>query len=143
MDRMSELSGCDMNKDEEGEAQDTVSPLNLDTSPGPGPISSRHHVYTSVRSYHIGVTLQLPSTRFTLIHTLRARLSGTFLQTLTDLGTPLMGHSLSPRSCPPTRSAPSERFGGKIQDCGSSQAPKHARKHEAHPPRGPPPPPPR
>ena len=43
--------------------------------------------------------------------TLRAPLSGTFLQTLPDLVTPLKGHSLSPRSCPPTRSAPSERFG--------------------------------
>ena len=43
--------------------------------------------------------------------TLRASLSGTFLQTLPDLVTPLKRHSLSPRSCPPTRSAPSERFG--------------------------------
>ena len=40
--------------------------------------------------------------------TLRASLSGTFLQTLPDLVTPQKGHSLSPRSCPPTRSAPSE-----------------------------------
>ena len=36
---------------------------------------------------------------------------GTFLQTLPDLVKPLKGHSLSPRSCPATRSAPSERFG--------------------------------
>ena len=44
--------------------------------------------------------------------TLRASLSGTLLQTLPDLVTPLKGHSLSPRSCPATRSAPSEsRFG--------------------------------
>ena len=43
--------------------------------------------------------------------TLRAPLSGTFLQTLPDLVTPLKGHFLSPRSCPATRSAPSERFG--------------------------------
>ena len=43
--------------------------------------------------------------------TLRASLSDTFLQTLKDLVTPLKGHSLSPRSCPPTWSAPSERFG--------------------------------
>ena len=44
--------------------------------------------------------------------TLRASLSGTFLQTLPALVTPRNGHSLSPRSCPPTRSAPSgERFG--------------------------------
>ena len=66
--------------------------------------------------------------------TLRASLSGTFLQTLPYLVTPLKGHSLSPRSCPPTRSAPSERF-GYWYDCGSSLAPKHARKHETHPPR--------
>ena len=43
--------------------------------------------------------------------TLRASLSGTFLQTLPDLVTPLKGHSLSPCCCPATRSAPSERFG--------------------------------
>ena len=43
--------------------------------------------------------------------TLRESLSGTFLQTLPDLVTPLKGHSLPPRSCPPTRSASSERFG--------------------------------
>ena len=43
--------------------------------------------------------------------TLWASLSGTFLQTLPDLAMPLKGHSLSPRSCPPTLSAPSERFG--------------------------------
>ena len=36
----------------------------------------------------------------------------TLLQPLPDLVMPLVkGHSLSPRSCPPTRSAPSERFG--------------------------------
>ena len=43
--------------------------------------------------------------------TLRASLSGTFLQTLPDLVTPLKGYSLSPRCCPVMRSAPSERFG--------------------------------
>ena len=42
---------------------------------------------------------------------LRASLSGTFLQTLPDLVTPLKGHSLSPHSCPLTWSVPSERFG--------------------------------
>ena len=35
----------------------------------------------------------------------------TFLQNLPVLVTPLMGHSLSPCSCPLTLSAPSERFG--------------------------------
>ena len=48
---------------------------------------------------------------FRLTCTLRASLSGTFLQTLPDLVTPLKGHSLSLRSVPLTRSAPSERFG--------------------------------
>ena len=38
-----------------------------------------------------------------------ASLSGTFLQTLPEQVTLLKGHSLSPRSCPPTLSAPSER----------------------------------
>ena len=45
------------------------------------------------------------------VATLQAPLSGIFLQTLPDLVTPLKGHSLSPRSCPPTPSAPSDRFG--------------------------------
>ena len=44
-------------------------------------------------------------------YTLRASFFGTFLQTLPDLIAPLKGHSLSPRSCPAMRSAPSERFG--------------------------------
>ena len=39
------------------------------------------------------------------------RFPAPFLKTLPDLVTPLKGHSLSPRSCPPTRSALSERFG--------------------------------
>ena len=43
--------------------------------------------------------------------TLRASLSGTLLRTLPELLTPLKGHSLSPCSCPPMWSAPSERFG--------------------------------
>ena len=46
-----------------------------------------------------------------VLTTLRVSLSGTFLQTLPELVTPLKGHSLSPCSCPATRSAPSERFG--------------------------------
>ena len=43
--------------------------------------------------------------------TLRASLSGTFLQSLPELVTPLKGHSISPRSCLLTLSTPSERFG--------------------------------
>ena len=69
--------------------------------------------------------------------TLQAPFSGTFLQTLPDLVTSLNGHSLSPRSCPATRSAPSERFGCLGTDKTvelSNLAPKHARTHETHPP---------
>ena len=51
------------------------------------------------------------SAQATVSTTLRAPLSGTFLQTLPDLVMPQKGPSLSPRSCPLTRSAPSERFG--------------------------------
>ena len=61
--------------------------------------------------------------------------SGTFLQTLPDLVTPLKRNSLSPCSCPPMRSAPSEKENGYWYDCGSNPVPKHARKHQAHPPR--------
>ena len=43
--------------------------------------------------------------------TLPASLCGTFLQTLPDLVTPLKEHSLSPRSCPATRSAPPKGSG--------------------------------
>ena len=42
---------------------------------------------------------------------LRASLSDTFLQTLSELVTPLKRHSISTRSCLLTLSAPSERFG--------------------------------
>ena len=51
------------------------------------------------------------SSKYSLSSTLWASLSGTFLQTLPYLVTPLKRHSLSPRNCPPTRSAPFERFG--------------------------------
>ena len=43
--------------------------------------------------------------------TLRASLSGTFLQPLPELVTSLKGHSLSPHSCPPMLSAHSKMFG--------------------------------
>ena len=64
-----------------------------------------------VDRFHVVLFSALEQTHCTLAATLRAPLSGTFLQTLPDLVMPLKGHSLSPRSCPPTRSAPSERFG--------------------------------
>ena len=44
-------------------------------------------------------------------HSEHHSVSGTLLQTLPDLVKPRKGHTLSPRSCPATRSAPSERFG--------------------------------
>ena len=54
---------------------------------------------------------RFPAPSSTVTHTLRASISGTLLQTLLELVTPLKGHSLSPRGCPLTLSAPSERFG--------------------------------
>ena len=71
---------------------------------------------------------------FFLSLTLRAPLSGTFLQTLPDLVASLKGHSLSPHSCPATWSAPSKRF-GYWYDCRSNLAPKYACKHEMLPSR--------
>ena len=67
---------------------------------GKGDMKGGHRKETTLRAPLSG----------TFLHTLRAPLSGTFLQTLPDLVTPLKGYSLSPRSCPATRSAPSERF---------------------------------
>ena len=58
-----------------------------------------------------GRVIQIGQWQFKMVSTLRASLSGTFLQTLPDLVTPLKGHSLFPRSCPPTRSALLESFG--------------------------------
>ena len=49
-------------------------------------------------------------------HTPSIGLSGTFLKTLPDLVTPLMGHSLSPRSCPPTQKK--KEFRLDSNDCG-------------------------
>ena len=47
----------------------------------------------------------------TVVSTLWASLSGTFLQPLPDLVMPLKGHFLYLHSCPAMQSAPSERFG--------------------------------
>ena len=70
--------------------------------------SPKEHITFFKYIYFLGL---LVKETITVLCTLRASLSGTFLQTLPDLVTPLKGHSLSPRSCPATRSAPSERFG--------------------------------
>ena len=68
------------------------------------------HVFTKVHKPPSHPTLGVPQDLYGVDPTLRAPLSGTLLQTLPDLVTPLKGHSLSPRSCPATRSAPSRRF---------------------------------
>ena len=65
------------------------------------PLESARFSYATERVLFISTQLGV----WVLI-TLRSSLSGTFLQTLPDLVTPLKGHSL-----PATRSAPSERFG--------------------------------
>ena len=87
----------------------------------------------SYSSYLLFFILSLTCLVCTARATLRASLSGTFLQTLPDLVTPLKGHSLSPHSCPLTWSVPSARF-GYWYDCRSTLAPKHSHKHETHPP---------
>ena len=43
---------------------------------------------------------------YSFVATFWTSLSSTFLQTLSELVTPLKGHSLSPRSCPPKLSSP-------------------------------------
>ena len=69
---------------------------------------------------HVGITrsepysehrLPAPSSNIGFRHLPPTSASRTFLQTLPELVTSLKGHSLSPRSCPPSLSAPSERFG--------------------------------
>ena len=81
-------------------------------------VAFRHLPPNSARfDYALFISAQLSTDEVSALRkvwvliTLRASLSGTFLQTLPDLVTPLKGHSLSPRSYPPTRSAHSERFG--------------------------------
>ena len=79
------------------------------------PPNSARFSYASEEALFISVQLSTdgvsaPRKVWVLI-TPRASLSGTLLQTLPDLVTPLKGYSLSPRCFPATRSAPSERFG--------------------------------
>ena len=96
--------------------------------------SSKHSLLSSTSALTTSLALSVCANWVLARLTLRASLSGTILQTLPDSVTPLKGHSLSPRSCPATRSVPSERFGYQY-DCRSNLAPKHARKYETHPPR--------
>ena len=77
----------------------------------PKPCDINMHNYSNVDVLTGHYNLSLFLTRLLCLSTIRPSLSGTFLQSLPDLITPLKGHSVSPRSCPPTRSAPSERFG--------------------------------
>ena len=69
-------------------------------------------------------------------HTPSSRLPGTFLQTLPDFVTALKGHSsvISAQLSSDAISA-LRKVRVLIYDCRSNLAPKHARKHETHPPR--------
>ena len=91
--------------------------------------------YLSFSTEAAGCRLLIPTILVRPVATLRASLSGTFLQPLPELVMLLKGHSLSPRSCPPTLSAPSERSGYSNNKTGSNLESKHERKHEARPPR--------
>ena len=77
----------------------------------PKPCDINMHNYSNVDVLTGHYNLSLFLTRLLCLSTIRPSLSGTFLQSLPDLVTSLKGHSLSPRSCPTTRSAPSERLG--------------------------------
>ena len=73
---------------------------------------------------------------FKHVYTLRASLSGTFLQILPELVTPPKGHSLSPRICLPTLcQRPPKGLGRYQYDSGSNIASKYTRKHEVRLPR--------
>ena len=79
------------------------------------PPNSARFSYASEEALFISVQLSADAVsaprKVWVLITPRASLSGTLLQTLPDLVTLLKGYSLSPRCCPATRSAPSERFG--------------------------------
>ena len=65
---------------------------------------------------------KVPESDARSVITLRASLSGTFLQILPELLTPLKGHSLSPRSCPATRQRP-------LKGLGTNQTPNTGLRH--------------
>ena len=68
-----------------------------------------------MKTMNLTFVIYTNSAKHAVRYTLRASLSGTLLQTLPDLVTPLKGrHSLSSGSCPATRSPPSKRFGSLI-----------------------------
>ena len=66
--------------------------------------------------------------------TLRASLSGTFLQTLPDLVTPLKGTLYLRAAVHRRGQCPPKGSGTNNYDCRSNLVLKHARKHETHPP---------
>jgi len=75
---------------------------------------------------HLSIYLYIPI--------LRASLSGTFLQTLPDLVTPLKG-TLYLRAAVHRRGQRPPKGSGTDKTVEANLAPKHARKHETHPPR--------
>ena len=88
-----------------GEENSLLAPQCRDSNPRP---FSHETGALITEPFSPAARAYLPLHLYRVTPTLRAPLSGTFLQTLPDLVTPLKGHSLSPRSCPATRSAPSK-----------------------------------
>ena len=81
--------------------------------PGPAPSSLEINSFFSVKTSQRLISMQRNPLFFLFLcvsFILRTSLSGT-LETLPELVMPLKGHSSSPCSCPPTLTAPSERFG--------------------------------
>ena len=100
------------------------------------------HLLVVALHHHAGQTSQPahstdPATQ-TQLHTiqpiLRASLSGTFLQTLPELVTPLFKGVLVISVRVSTDAVNARRISGSGADCGSNIASKHAHKHEARPP---------
>ena len=89
----------------------SLSLVTHQSQPGYTPVSAWLHSSLSLVTLQSQPGYTPVSVDVSIGATFRASLSGTFLQTLPDLVKPLKGHNLSPRICPPTRSAPSERFG--------------------------------
>ena len=78
---------------------------------------------------------KLMSSKYLVIVALRAPLSCTFLQTLPELVTPLKGHSFSITAQLSTDAVSAPPKGWSTNKTESNTASKHARKHEARPPR--------
>ena len=103
-------------------------------------VQTRHHMWSDTShnqlrpdSKHRMTLTWVKKSNLNLTSTLWTSLSGTFLQTLTELVTPLKGHSLSLHSCPPMLSVHALRVVWVLIKLWKQHiASKHANEHEVH-----------